>query len=93
MKEIKRMFKFSLSDDLKKYLTLKAESNQITISQCIINLILEDKNKLQKENLLFNHVKNGVLDRLKEDIGDMELDELIKEEIDSLKQELKLNLR
>jgi hypothetical protein len=103
MKEEKRVFNFNLPDDLREYLRLKAENNKTTISQCIINLILDDKNKLEKENLLFNHVKNGFLNKLKEKKSETEMNQLIKEEteinqiikdeIDSFKQELKLNLK
>lgn len=47
-KEIKvksRVFNFNLPDDLRDYLKNKSIENKSTISQNIINLILEDKNK------------------------------------------------
>lgn len=44
-KKDKRVFNFNLPDDLRDYLKQKSEKQKTTISQCIINLIVKDKNK------------------------------------------------
>ena len=68
MKKAKRVFNFNLPDDLREYLKDMADKKSTTISQYIIDLIVENKEK--------NIIESRVIQRLKSVVSEHKIEKM-----------------